>query len=191
MGSDAAPKSGSDTGQLATVRDMDTWDTITSRRQVRSFTADPIPAEDLERILEAGRRAPSARNGQRWDFVVVSDKNQLARLSQTWQGAVWVAGSAATIALVMPNSEGAEALTDRFDLGQAAMQMMIAATGVGVASGQASCRDQDLAREILGLPADKQCNLLIALGYPADRPLKPIQKPARRAFDDVVHFGTW
>jgi len=170
---------------------MDTWDTITSRRQVRDFTADPIPTDDLERILEAGRRAPSARNGQRWDFVVVSDKTELGRLSQTWQGAVWVAGSAATIALIMPSAEGAEALTDRFDLGQAAMQMMIAATGAGIASGQASCRDQDLAREILGFPADKQCNLLIALGYPADRALKPIQRPARRDFDDVVHFGTW
>ncbi len=170
---------------------MDTWDTITSRRQVRSFTTDPIPADDLERILEAGRRAPSARNGQRWDFVVVSDNSQLARLSQTWQGAVWVAGSAATIALVMPTTAGDEALTDRFDLGQAAMQMMIAATGLGIASGQASCRDQALAREILGFPADKQCNLLIALGYAADRPLKPIQRPARRDFDDVVHFGSW
>jgi nitroreductase len=170
---------------------MDTWDTITSRRQVRSFSADPIPQGDLEQILEAGRRAPSARNGQRWDFVVVSDRNQLERLSQVWQGAVWVADSATTIALVMPHTEGDQALIDRFDLGQAAMQMMIAAAGVGIASGQASCRDQALARDILGFPADKQCVLLIALGYPADRPLKPIQRPARRDFDDVVHFGTW
>ena len=170
---------------------MDIWDTITSRRQVRSFTSDPIPKEDLERILEAGRRAPSARNGQRWDFVVVSDKDQLDRLSQVWQGAVWVAGSMATIALVVPQAERGEALIDRFDLGQAAMQMMIAATGFGIASGQANCRDQALAQEVLGFPDGKQCALLIALGYPTDRPLKPIQKPSRRDFDDVVHFGTW
>ena len=170
---------------------MDTWDTITSRRQVRSFTADPIPRQDLEQVLEAGRRAPSARNSQRWDFVVVTDKNQLARLSQVWQGAAWVADSAATIALVMPRAEGDEALTDRFDLGQAAMQMMIAAAGIGIASGEASCRDQALAREVLGFPEQKQCSLLIALGYPAGRPLKPIERPARRDFDDVVHFGTW
>ncbi|MCH8349611.1 MAG: nitroreductase family protein [Chloroflexi bacterium] len=98
---------------------MDTWDSITSRRQVRSFASDPIPKPDLERILEAGRRAPSSRNGQQWDFVVVSDKGQLEQLSQVWQGAGWVVGSAATIALVIPKSDGDESLIDRFDLGQA------------------------------------------------------------------------
>jgi len=175
----------------AIVGSMDTWDTITSRRQVRGFTSDSISTEDLECILEAGRRAPSARNGQRWDFVVVTDKDQMERLSHVWQGAGWTAGAAATIALVMPEAEGAEALIDRFDLGQAAMQMMIAATGLGIASGQAACSDQALAREVLGFPDGKQCLLLIAVGYAADRPLKPIQKPSRRQFDDVVHFGTW
>jgi len=170
---------------------MDIWDTITSRRQVRGFTSDPIPTKDLKRILEAGRRAPSSRNGQRWDFVVVSDKAQLDRLAQVWQGAFWVADSMATIALVVPEAEGGEALIDRLDLGQAAMQMMIAATGFGIASGQAVCRDQVLAQEVLGFPDGTQCALLIALGYPADRPLKPIQKPLRRDFDDVVHFGSW
>jgi nitroreductase len=170
---------------------MDTWDTITSRRQVRSFTSDPIPRIDLERILEAGRRAPSSRNGQPWDFVVVSDKDQLDRLSRVWQGAGWVTGSAATIALVMPESDGDESLIDRFDLGQAATQMMIAATGLGIASGQAVCVDQILAQEVLGFPDGKQCALLIVLGYPGDRSLKPIKNPSRRHFDDVVHFGTW
>lgn len=102
-----------------------------------------------------------------------------------------MAGSAATIALVIPKSDGDESLIDRFDLGQAAMQMMIAATGSGIASGQAVCRDQILAQEVLGFPDEKQCAILIALGYPADRPLKPIKNPSRRDFDKVVHFGTW
>jgi len=169
---------------------MDAWDAITSRRQVRSFTPDPIAGDSLERILEAGRRAPSARNDQRWDFVVLSDQNKLERLSKVWQGAAWVAGSAVTVALVIPDDDE-RALIDRFDLGQAAMQMMIAATGEGIASGQASCRDQALAQDVLGFPDGKQCALLIALGHPADRPLRPIREPARRDFDEVVHFGTW
>ena len=121
----------------------------------------------------------------------MSDTAEMERLSQVWQGAVWITGAQATIALVMPQADGDQALVDRFDLGQAAMQMMIAATGQGIGSGEASCRDQALAQEILGFPDGHHCALLIALGYPADRPLKPIQKPSRRAFEDVVHFGTW
>ena len=52
---------------------MQTWDAITSRRNVRSFADRPIPAADLDRILEAGRRAPSSQNWQPWDFILVTD----------------------------------------------------------------------------------------------------------------------
>jgi len=44
---------------------------------------------------------------------------------------------------------------------------------------------------VLGFPNGYQCASLIALGYPADRPLKPIMAPTRRDFGDVIHFGTW
>jgi hypothetical protein len=56
---------------------METWDAIRSRRNVRSFTSDPIPDADLDQILEAGRRAPSSQNWQPWDFVVVTNRSEL------------------------------------------------------------------------------------------------------------------
>jgi hypothetical protein len=52
-------------------------------------------------------------------------------------------------------------------------------------------RDQELARRILGLPDDRSCPWMVALGYPADRPLAPIVRPNRRPFDSVVHRGHW
>lgn len=48
-----------------------------------------------------------------------------------------------------------------------------------------------MARRILDLPAGKHCAYLISLGYPADRPLEPLRRPNRRAFEDVVHRGRW
>jgi len=171
---------------------MDTWDAITSRRQVRSVTDELLEPDVLGQILEAGRRAPSGRNNQPWDFVVVTDREQLRRLSGVWQGAAWVADSAATVALVLPTQEDdTTRIMNRFDLGQAVMQMMIAAAGFGVASGQASCKDQELARQVLGFPDGRFCPLLIAFGYAGDRPLAPIKNPSRRPFDDVVHMDTW
>jgi nitroreductase len=79
----------------------------------------------------------------------------------------------------------------RFDLGQATMSMMIAAADLGIGSGHSAIGDQDLARQILGLPADREAAYLISFGYPADRPLKPIRNPDRRPFDDVVHRDRW
>jgi nitroreductase len=171
---------------------METWDAIRSRRNIRQYTGEPLAAETLDQILEAGRRAPSSQNWQPWDFVVVTDRVQLGELAKVWMGAGHVARSAATIALVVAEPE--DALHRdwlQYDLGQATMAIMLAATDLGVGTGHAAVTDQDLARSILGHPADRFVAYLIALGYPADRPLTPIQRPDRRPFDDVVHRGTW
>ena len=79
---------------------MQTWDAITSRRNVRSFADRPIPAADLDRILEAGRRSPSSQNWQPWDFILDTDRAQLRELARVFRGAGHVAHSAATIAVI-------------------------------------------------------------------------------------------
>jgi nitroreductase len=78
-----------------------------------------------------------------------------------------------------------------FDLGQAAMSMMLAAAGLGIGSGHAAVADQERARRVLGHPGDRFCAHLIPLGYPAGRPLFPLRRPNRRGFDDVVRRGRW
>jgi nitroreductase len=171
---------------------METWDALTTRRNVRSYTDQAIPLADLDRILEAGRRSPSASNRQRWDFVVVIDRQQLTELGTVWQGARHVPSSAATIVLVLPEPESERYRTiDQYDLGQATMAMMLAATDLGIGTGHSAVGDADAARRILGIPDGYHPAYMLALGYPADRPLAPIKRPDRRPFDDVVHRGHW
>ena len=144
---------------------METWDAIRSRRNVRSYADRPIAAEDLERILEAGRRSPSSSNQQRWDFVVCTDRAQLVELSRVWRAASHVATSAATIALVAPTSDDQRTRESiQYDLGQATVSMMLAAADLGVGSGHAAVTDQKLARRLLGFPEDRFCAWLVALG---------------------------
>jgi nitroreductase len=171
---------------------METWDAITSRRNVRSYEDRAIPDEDLNRILEAARRTPSSSNQQRWDFIVCADRQQLQELSNVWTYAKHIASSSATIALIAPVTDDRRTMESvHYDLGQATMSIMLAAADLGIGSGHSSVRDYELARRILKLPDDRFCAWLIALGYPADRPLVPIQRPSRRPFDDVVHRGHW
>src|SRR5205807_8874396 len=59
---------------------METWEAITSRRNVREFSDRAIADADLERVLEAGRIAPSSQNHQPWDFIVVTDREVLGEL---------------------------------------------------------------------------------------------------------------
>ena len=170
---------------------METWDAIRARRNVRQYTGQPIAQASLDQILEAGRRAPSANNWQPWDFVLVTGQDQLTELARVWQGAGHVARSAATIALVAPVVDEGRRGILQFDLGQAAISMMIEAADLGIGSGHASVADQDLARRLLGFPEDRFLAFLIALGSPAGRPLAPVLRPDRRPFEDVVHRGRW
>jgi len=171
---------------------METWDALRARRNVRTFTRQPVAPHDLDQILEAGRRAPSAGNWQPWDFVVVTDRPQLQRLSGVWRGAGHVAGAAAAVAIVARQPEDARAASLlQYDLGQATMAIATAAADLGIGTGHAAAEDQDLARDVLGLPSDRFLAYILSVGYPADRPLRVIERPDRRPFEEVVHRGHW
>ena len=171
---------------------METWDAIRARRNVRSYRTDAVPATDLDRIAEAGWRAPSASNRQHWDFVVVTDPDQLRALSEVWRGAGHIAEAAAAIALVVPQADDDRTrLIDYYDLGQATYAMALAAADLGIGTGHSSVGDQERAREILGVPGDRDVAYLIGVGYPADRPLRPIAKPDRRPVGEVIRHGHW
>ena len=171
---------------------MQTWDAIRARRNVRSYQTEPVPAADLDRIAEAAWRAPSASNRQHWDFVIVTDPEQLRELSAVWRGAGHIAGAAAAIALVVPRTDDDRTrLLDYYDLGQATFAIALAAADLGIGTGHASVGDQDQARKILGVPADHDVAFLIGVGYPADRPLQPITTPDRRPLTEVIHRGHW
>jgi len=169
---------------------MQTWDAITSRRNVRSFSDQPVSAEHLDQILEAARRSPSSRNTQPWDLVLVTDREKLRELSTVWVGAGHVASSAATVALIVSGDPEGERRV-QFDLGQLTMSIMLAAADLGVGSGHSSVGDQDKACQLLRLPDGKRCAFMVSLGYPAGRPLAPIKRPDRRPFDEVVHREGW
>lgn len=171
---------------------METWDAIRSRRNVRSYQDRPIAAGDLDRILEAGWRAPSASNRQPWDFVAVTERARLQELTTVWRGARHLGEAAAAVVMTVRRPEEERFLTlDQYDLGQATMAMMLAAVDLGIGSGHAAIGDQDACRRILAIPEDRICAAMLAMGYPADRPLRPIATPDRRPFDQVVHRGRW
>jgi nitroreductase len=103
-----------------------------------------------------------------------------------------IAGSAATIALVAREPEDVRHRDWlMYDFGQATANMMLAAADLGIGSGHSAVIDQEQAQRVLGFPGGYLAVYLIGLGYPADRPLRPITTPSRRPFDEVVHWNRW
>jgi len=61
---------------------MDLFDAIRGRKSIRKFKDLPVPDEDVRKILDAGRRAPSANNTQPWSFLVIRDKAVLKQMAE-------------------------------------------------------------------------------------------------------------
>jgi len=173
---------------------LGTWEAIDSVRAVRSFAADPLSPAEEERILNAGRRAGSAKNRQPCAFVVVRDRARLAELAAVGPYAGHLAGAAAAIALVTPDPHAAEApLSIMFDLGRAAQNMVLAAWELGVGSVPATVYDQALVGRLLGLPGGMHCEFLLSFGRPSDESLltAPNRPGGRRPLAEVVHRERW
>lgn len=173
---------------------MDTLTAIATKRVIRRYADRPLDPDHLHAVLEAGRRAGSSKNQQRWDFIVVRDRARLARLADVGPYARHVPGAAAVIALVTPDPRGpGHPLSVVWDVGGAAAQMMLAAWDLGVGSCPVTVYEQDLAREILGYPVDRWCEYLITLGYPADPAdlAAPNRPGGRRPLAELVHEETW
>jgi nitroreductase len=176
------------------------WLAIATKRAIRRFADRPLEPAHVERILRAGRRSGSSKNMQRWTFIVCRDRARLHELAEVGPWARHLAGAAVGIALVTPDPRGAldprgdgAPLSIMFDLGQAAQNMMLAAWELGIGSVPATVYQHDLARRLLGYPADQHCEYLLSFGYPADpadltRPPKP---GGRRELGEMVREERW
>jgi nitroreductase len=157
---------------------MDTLEAIRKRRSVRSYTGDPIPREDLEKIVDAGRLAASGNNRQPWDFIVVTDREMINKLKVAAQ---WMDKAGAIIAVVLDP-------TSRWWLedGSAAVEnMLIASTALGYGSCWLEGYTLPLEgkfKELLGVPDEKRLLTLVPIGVPAEWPNKE-----KKPLEAVIH----
>jgi len=157
---------------------VDTYLTIASRREVRDYADTPIPDDVRHRILDAGRLSGSSRNRQQWEFVVVTDKEALARC-------VFAPENVLGAALVVAVAGAARG----FDVGRAAENMLLAAWNDGVGSCPNGIRDAEGAERIIGAPVA----IVLTFGYPA-KPRDPSSRTAeewsarakRKPLDEVT-----
>ena len=176
------------------MTDDPVWRAIARLRVIRRFETRSLDRDHLDRILNAGRRTGSSKNQQRWAFVVIEDRERLHELASVGPWAGHLAGAAVGIALVTPSPRATEApLSVMWDLGRAAQNMVLAAWELGIGSVPATVYEQDLARRVLGYPADHHCEFILSFGFPADPNdlVRPPKAGGRVALDDIVHRERW
>lgn len=167
---------------------MDAFLTVASKREVRDYAGRPIPADAVQRILEAGRMAGSARNRQPWRFIVVDSPSLRERVAEAVSAPANVRGAALVVVIAL-HGQGPTA----FDAGRAAQNMMLTAWNDHIGSCPNGLRDADGVAELLDLEEGERPMIVLSFGYPA-RTRDPLRREAvewieradRKPLDEVV-----
>ena len=172
---------------------MDTITAIRTLRVVRRYRPEPLSDDEMRLIADSARKTGSSKNTQRWDFITVRDREALERLGGTTIYAKHLPHAGAAIALIVDKPDPDYPRSVLWDLGRAAQNITLAAWAMGIGSCPITVQDFALAADVLGLPAHKECQYIIALGWPAepDDLTRPPRAGGRKSYDEVVHTERW
>lgn len=158
-------------------------DVVLSRRSVRRYEKKEIPKDVLDKILEAGRQAPSAANKQPWHFIVLTDDKVKKELSKGLfnrfikDSPVTIVGCAHKDLIVGRWSNISTTI--------ALQNMVIAAWAMGVGSCWIGDFNEEKVKKLLGITAKWKVVALISFGYPAENPQPRKKKPLEK----IVSFN--
>ena len=151
---------------------------------MRSFKPDPVPDRVVRRILRSAQWAPTSRNQQPGQFIVIQDRETLESIGRIAATGSFVGRAPFAIAIVMVNADSPE-----LDAGRALQQMELVAWDEGLGTCFVGVRvdDQNRAvKELLGIPAGMELVALLAMGFRreesgrAGTPRKPLSEIAHR-----------
>jgi nitroreductase len=170
---------------------MDFFDVIQKRYSVRGYRPDPVEEDKLQRILEAGRLAPTAHNNQPFNILVIHTAGRQEELRRIYHREWFVQPPLILCLCGMPSQGWVRGYDQRsyleVDAGIVMDHMILAATSLGLGTCWIAAFNSAAAVEVLGLPADVLPLLFTPLGYPADEP-KPRE---RKPLADLVRYERW
>lgn len=165
---------------------MDAYEAIVSKRDVRQYTDAEIADHVLQRILQAGRMAGSAKNEEVLRIIVARSSEVKDALALAGDFASWIGTAPLVIGFAAP----VESLR-LFDVGRQAQNMMIAANAEGLATCPVTLGHQDKASTAVGLPDDWVMPMVITMGWPEpSRPESPLKRK-RVGLDELVRYDRW
>lgn len=164
----------------------ETIKTIKERRSIRSYKDKAVSKEILEELVDCGRLAPSARNNQLWEFIIVTEKETLTKLSETISTGPFI-GDAAACIIVCGDSSNHHLIED----GSAATEnILVAAHSLGLGAcwvaGVNRTYDGDV-KNILEIPEGIDMVSIIPIGYPSEE----ATMGSKRDLKEVIHWDKY
>lgn len=181
---------------------METLEAINKRTSLKTrLSSHPVEQEKIERILDAARLAPSARNTQPWRFIVIKDKQTIeALVSKAFSGTNAVVREAPVIIIACANPSDDVVSGGReyylFDVALAVENMLLAATDLGLVTHPMTGLDEDETKKILGIPDEVRFVVATPLSYPAggsyeEAAQERLSQRTRKDLREVVYWNGW
>lgn len=181
---------------------MDFDDVIHMRKSVRRYSSQFVEPDQIHRVLEAARLAPSWANKQCWHFVVVKDADNRKRLTDA-AGAVnnWIKDAPIIIAACAdPQESGHRGDIDYYlvDTAIAMEHLVLAAANEGLATCWLGYFNEPMVKAALNIPEEIRVLALSPLGYPIEQNgvkikmsnLK-VDSHRRKDLDEIFHYDEW
>jgi len=181
---------------------MELMEVIKTRHSVRAYENREVDDEKLERILEYARLAPSARNSQCWNFVVVKDKGTIERLGEAC-GLLnpWLKRAPLIIVgCANPGTSVSRNGMDYYlvDLAIAMEHLVLAATDQGLGTCWVAGFSEEKVKEVLGVPKGVKAVAMTPVGYPSEKEsvgtslVKMLARTSKRkSMQELVHWEKW
>ena len=144
---------------------MNVYDAVRTVLAVRRYRAEPVGADIVRRIIDAGRLTGSSMNQQPWHFIVVEDRAHLSAIGAAVRTGRYIAEAAFAIAVAI-EKDGAFAVSDA---SRAFQSMILAAWSEGVGSNWVGFTRMTKVAELLGVPRHLDVLAVVPFGYPGRR----------------------
>ncbi len=172
---------------------MSIYETILRRRSIRRYTQQPIEPEKIELLLKAAMAAPTARNQQPWEFIIVDDTIRREKLSRSHSAAGFLKEAPLGIVVCGNLQRCADDITQEYwiqDCSAAITIMQIAAVELELGSCWIGTHPRTeriaLIKKVLALPEIIQPLGILSIGYPDE-----IKKPRTQFTKTYVHHNSW
>ena len=172
---------------------MDCIETINRRRSIRKFKNTEIGKENIDILLNAAQAAPSAGNMQGRDFIIVTDRTIKRELVVAAHNQHFIASAPIIIVAVANIKRSSSRYGSRGELfaiqdaTASVMNIMLAATNIGLGTCWIGAFDEDIVRDILNIPMGERPVAMVPIGYPDEDPVMP----QRMDMDQIIHREKW
>jgi nitroreductase len=173
---------------------MDVLEAIKERRSIRAFKDEDVPAEVVEKLIDAARWAPSAGNIQPWEFIIIRKPEIKKRLAEAALDQSFIEEASVVIVVCANENRSSEGYGVRGktlyciqDTAAAIQNVLLAAYSFGLGTCWIGAFKEEEAREILKIPYGTRPVAIIPVGYSTETPLPRNKRP----ISEIVHYETF